>query len=809
DLLDGAAGNDWLEGGLGDDVYRVDSAGDRVVESANQGLDTVQSSIGFTLGNNLEDLVLVGAAAVNGTGNGLANHLTGNTANNTLDGGLGADTLQGGAADDTYLVDNAQDQVMERANEGADTVRASVSHVLSAEVENLVLTGSVGLAGTGNAADNRLEANEVKPAGLFPWMLTLAGAGSTGSSLYGMGGNDVLQGAASADTLDGGTGDDQLFGAGGADKLFGGAGNDRLDGNDGDDVLDGGDGNDTLDGGAGFNQLRGGSGDDTYRVGFFDTVEELAGGGTDTVLATGGYTLGANVENLRMASGSGGFATGNALNNELAASDVAGWLDGRDGNDTLRGGAGADNLYGGNGDDVLQGAGGADWLRGEAGADALDGGAGADWLYGGDGSDQLQGGTEADWLYGDAGNDVLDAGSGADWLYGGQGNDTLRGGADVDWLYGDAGNDLLDGGTGADAMSGGAGDDTYRVDNAGDTVSDMDGLDTVIASVNHTLGFNVDNLTLDGPGYLTGRGNDGNNQLRAGTAGATLDAAGGNDLLFGSASGDALYGGGGNDVLIAGGGDDILFGRNDTDPFWTAPGNDLLLGGSGNDVITTGAPANWLGPTPGAALVAGGAGNDTLRLRGGSSVIAFNRGDGADVVISDAGSRNTLSFGKGIAYADLALTRSGNDLQVLAGGSDSIVLKDWYVDASHRTAQRLQVFLDDSNGYIPGSADKLRNRRAEQFDLSAIVGRFDQARSVQPALSRWAITDALLTAHLEASDSQAIGGELADGYARSGDVASVWASSAQQTLADPRFAQSSQSLKGRSTALDGADLRLA
>jgi Ca2+-binding RTX toxin-like protein len=80
----------------------VDSVSDVVVENANEGTDTVQSSVSYTLSDNVENLTLTGASAIDGTGNALNNVLIGNSANNLLDGGAGADTMFGGAGDDTY-----------------------------------------------------------------------------------------------------------------------------------------------------------------------------------------------------------------------------------------------------------------------------------------------------------------------------------------------------------------------------------------------------------------------------------------------------------------------------------------------------------------------------------------------------------------------------------------------------------------------------------------------------------------------------------------------------------------------------------
>jgi Ca2+-binding RTX toxin-like protein len=116
DTLNGGAGADKMSGGAGDDTYIVDNAKDQVIELANEGSDTVNSSVSFTLGTNIENLILTGSSKINGTGNALANVLTGNSGVNTLSGGagddtlngkLGNDTLTGGAGKDSFVFDTA------------------------------------------------------------------------------------------------------------------------------------------------------------------------------------------------------------------------------------------------------------------------------------------------------------------------------------------------------------------------------------------------------------------------------------------------------------------------------------------------------------------------------------------------------------------------------------------------------------------------------------------------------------------------------------------------------------------------------
>ncbi|MGJ7611540.1 MULTISPECIES: S8 family serine peptidase [unclassified Variovorax] len=200
--LDGGAEADDMLGGAGNDTYVVDNQLDTVAEDIDAGVDTVLSSVSWTLGNNLEDLRLTGTHDINATGNQLANALTGNAGNNTLDGAQGADRMAGGAGNDVYYVDDVGDMLIEAENEGIDTVYAGVNMTLPENVENGLLSGAaVTLAG--NALNNRLVGN------------------AQANSLSGGAGNDWLDGAGGDDTLNGGSGSDvYLMGRGyGVDRI--------------------------------------------------------------------------------------------------------------------------------------------------------------------------------------------------------------------------------------------------------------------------------------------------------------------------------------------------------------------------------------------------------------------------------------------------------------------------------------------------------------------------------------------------------------------------------------------------------------
>ena len=155
----------------------------------------------------------------------------------------------------------------------------------------------------------------------------------------------------------------------------------------------------------------------------------------------------------------------------------------------------------------------------------------------------------------------------------------IRDGTATTYLYGYDGNDTLDGGTGNDSMAGGVGDDSYVVDSAGDVVSEAAGAgtDRVNASVNYTLGANVENLTLSGTA-TSGTGNDLNNIIYGNSNANTLSGLAGNDTLYGYDGNDTLYGGNGNDYPGR--------RRPATIPWQAGAGNDTYVVDSAGDVVS-------------------------------------------------------------------------------------------------------------------------------------------------------------------------------------------------------------------------------
>lgn len=432
-LLIGREGNDTLSGGAGDDRLMPGTGDDRIIGGG--GYDTVDYSdflrpiylsLGVTGAQNTgagRDSFVGVENAIGGQGNdvlgGSATHnflsglggddrLSGGAGNDTLDGGTGADRMTGGTGNDTFHVDDAADTVLENVGEGTDTVilSAAVSYTLGANVENLT-------------------ALSPSPFGLNP---------------------------------------------------FGNPGGITLTGNDLSNVLTAGAGTQVLDGGAGADRMIGGLGGDLYYVdNVRDVVVETAemaewGPVRDMVRASVSYTLGANVEWLKLEGSADLSGTGNALDNRLEGNEGANHLRGSHGRDDLIGGAGDDTLDGGTGQDYMQGGLGDDtyivddsndyvWEGGNEGTDTV---ASSVTYYLYDSVENLTlTGTGATNGFGSWINNTLKGNDAANGLHGYGGDDLLYGNGGQDFLMGHEGNDRLQGGSGTDVLLGGSGSDLF------------------------------------------------------------------------------------------------------------------------------------------------------------------------------------------------------------------------------------------------------------------------------------------------------------------------------------------------------------
>ncbi|HEX8062849.1 MAG TPA: hypothetical protein VF535_06500, partial [Allosphingosinicella sp.] len=189
-VFDGAGGADFMIGYAGNDFYHVDNAGDIAYELAGGGSDTVATTISYTLAANVENLQAVnigGTDSLTLTGNAVNNYIWGTQGNNVIDGAGGSDVMIGYGGNDFYFVDDAADVVYEEAGGGEDTVAASTSYTLTANVENLQAANIGGTAA-----------------------LTLVG-NDLGNFIWGTQGNNLLAG---------GGGHDRIFGYAGADQFL-------------------------------------------------------------------------------------------------------------------------------------------------------------------------------------------------------------------------------------------------------------------------------------------------------------------------------------------------------------------------------------------------------------------------------------------------------------------------------------------------------------------------------------------------------------------------------------------------------------
>ena len=435
--INGNAGASTLIGLGGDDTYTVNSATTTVTEAAAGGTDRVNASVSYTLGAGQEIETL---ATTNDAGTA-ALTLTGNELGQTIIGNAGSSTLIGLAGNDTYIVNSATTIVTEATAGGTDTVDASVSYVLTAGSEVEVLqttsaagTGSINLTGnalaqtiTGNAGSNILD-------------------GGVGASdvLNGLAGNDTYflrnAGDTFAETAGNGTADEVRVGF--SYTLLAGADIEILSTDNAAAAtaltLTGNELAQTINGNAGVNTLVGLGGNDIYTVANAATVvTEAAAGGTDTVITSVTYTLGAGQE-IEVLQTNNAAGTG-AL--DLTGNLLAQTITGNAGLNTLSdGGAGAsDTLVGLAGNDTF--------LVNNAGTIVTEAASGGSDTVTSSVTYSLGAGSEIEFLQT---NNA--AGAGAINFTGNILAQTITGNAGINFIDGKLGNDIMAGGNGADTF---------------------------------------------------------------------------------------------------------------------------------------------------------------------------------------------------------------------------------------------------------------------------------------------------------------------------------------------------------------------
>ena len=282
-------GSDILQGGLGDDTYVVIGNNDQVIEAPNEGIDNIifngdaQRGWNYAMPDNVENMTAIHASwwfpgsYRNFYGNALDNTIQGDSELlNYIDGGLGADTMIGSANSlpDTYVVDNPGDVIVDMGSNIFDLVLSSISYTLAVNLENLTLTGTAAINGTGNESNNVLTGNSGAN------VLT----GGAGNDTYVIGAGDTIVELAGQGTDTVSSDQSYTLSVDLENLTLTGTETINATGNAFDNVLTGNSAANVLDGGAGADQLVGGGGDDTYVLGAGDTIVEQPFSGIDTVM---------------------------------------------------------------------------------------------------------------------------------------------------------------------------------------------------------------------------------------------------------------------------------------------------------------------------------------------------------------------------------------------------------------------------------------------------------------------------------------------------------------------------------------------
>ncbi|CDX34669.1 Outer membrane adhesin like proteiin [Mesorhizobium plurifarium] len=625
-----------------------------ITANATTGTGTTSSvGVEFMSPGTTNDTI-TGSAGDDQINSGAGNDtINGGAGDDFIDGGIGADTMSGGAGNDTFVVDNASDTISEAASQGTDTVLSSVTYSISdSDVENLTLTGSAAINGTGNGSANILSGN------------------SADNMLVGGGGNDTLYGYAGNDTLLGGDGDDTFVGGLGNDAENAEAGNDiyvfqRGDGSDGigDFILDPWVGSADVSAAQALGVSASGI-VNTWVGGYYwqtssNSLLKLGAAGSDTLKLTGGITAddlsfawtGVGHDNLVISIAGGPAGDSITIDQQAVAAGKIEklQLDGMAAMSFFVAPASGAILYGGTGNDIMFGLAGNDWLSSDGGDDILYGGAGNDVLQAFDGNDKLVGGKGNDNIQGmDGSNEyVFRPGDGSDYL------------TDYTWPVTTAAADIA----AANALGVNASGTVntwiggYYWQTASNSLLKASGSGTSTLTLQG--GITLDNLsfawTRNGEDLTiyTGGAGDGVTISEYKTAPGRIEklavdgmaptsfavATSAGATVSGTANADILFGLAGNEWFDAGAGDDILYGGD---------GNDVMNAGVGNDRLV------------------GGKGNDILWGMGGNDQYVFRRGDGSDSIQDYNWPVTTLA--SDIAAASAIGVQAGGIVNTWVGG---------------------------------------------------------------------------------------------------------------------------------------------
>jgi serralysin len=507
------------------------------------------ATITGTSGNDTITPTTVSAGVTGGPVTSGDDLINGGAGNDTIDGGSGNDTLRGGDGNDLIISTSGADTIDGGA--GDDTIRLNWNTGAATKIQggagsDTLAVDSYTYLSNFTASTGSIETVSALVAGnAFTIYGTTTGADTLdfrgakvigAMTVSGYDGNDILYGSDFGETLNGDNGDDLIDGGGGNDTLDGGWGADTLRGGAGNDLIISASGSDTIDGGAG---------DDTIRLNWnTDAATKIQGGAGNDTLAVDSYTY---LSNFTASTGSIETVSARVAGNAFTIYGTHTGVDTLD----FRGATviGAMTVSGYEGNDILYGSDFGETLNGDDGADLIDAGGGNDTLDGGWGADTLRGG---------AGNDLIISASGADTIDGGAGDDTIR----LNWNT-DA----------ATKIQGGAGNDTLAVDiytylsNFTASTGSIETISARVAGNAFTINgaSGADTLDFRGAtaiGAMTVSGADGNDILYGSNSGETLKGDGGDDLIDGSGGNDTLYGGYGADTLRGGAGNDIFAYNN-------------------------------------------------------------------------------------------------------------------------------------------------------------------------------------------------------------------------------------------------------